>query len=186
MCEGRTAWDLRSRDFLSLSMQDDDLSWRYGLFLCCRISVSKSFQSLYNMYFYFPGTNMNIFEIILGWQTVTNVLRLGICPYELLYCNLYFQSPTVADTRGAQWRIQEGAPTPQGGANIWFCQYFPKTSWNWKNLDPQGGARPKFYYVDPPLGPLGPISFIFTPMSWVGAPSGKSWIRHWLILKKYS
>ena len=39
-----------------------------------------------------------------------------------------------------QWRIQdfpeEGAQTLQGGANIWFCQIFPKTAWNWKNLDP--------------------------------------------------
>ena len=54
-----------------------------------------------------------------------------------------------------QWRIQdfleEGAPTLQGGANIRFCQIFPKTAWNWKNSDPRGGARPKFYYVDPPL-----------------------------------
>ena len=43
-----------------------------------------------------------------------------------------------------QWRIQdfpkEGAPTPQGGANIWFCQNFPKTAWNWKNLDRGGRA----------------------------------------------
>ena len=42
-----------------------------------------------------------------------------------------------------QWRIQdfpeEGAPTPQGGANIRICRFFPKTAWNWKNLDPQGG-----------------------------------------------
>ena len=46
--------------------------------------------------------------------------------------------------RPLQWRIQdfpeEGAPTPQGGANIRFCQIFPKTAWNWKNLDP-GRAR---------------------------------------------
>ena len=43
-----------------------------------------------------------------------------------------------------QWRIQdfpeEGAPTPRGGANIRFCQIFPKTALNWKNLDPRGGA----------------------------------------------
>ena len=43
-----------------------------------------------------------------------------------------------------QWRIQNfpevGAPTLQGGANIRFCQIFPKTAWNWKNLDPRGGG----------------------------------------------
>ena len=58
-------------------------------------------------------------------------------------------------TAGMQWRIQdfpeEGAPTSRGGANIQFCQNFPKTAWNWKNLDPRGRAHLKFYYVDPPL-----------------------------------
>ena len=35
------------------------------------------------------------------------------------------------------------------GANPpgWFCQIFPKTAWNWRNLDPRRGARP----LDPPL-----------------------------------
>ena len=41
-----------------------------------------------------------------------------------------------------QWRIQDfpkvGAPTVQEGANIQFCQMFPKIAWNWKNLDPEG------------------------------------------------
>ena len=32
-----------------------------------------------------------------------------------------------------------GANSPGGGANIRFCQIFPKTAWNWKNLD-RGGA----------------------------------------------
>ena len=41
-------------------------------------------------------------------------------------------------------------PNEKGDANIWFCQNFPKTAWNWKNSDPDRG-RPKFYYVDPPL-----------------------------------
>ena len=45
-----------------------------------------------------------------------------------------------------QWRIQDysevGAPTLRGVANIQFCQNFPKTAWNWKNLDPQGYASP--------------------------------------------
>ena len=69
----------------------------------CFFAVEFQFRSNYNpsiCFFCFPGTNVNKLEINLGWQTVTNVLRLGICPYELLYCNLYFQSPKVADTRG--------------------------------------------------------------------------------------
>ena len=52
-----------------------------------------------------------------------------------------------------QWRIQdfpeEGAPTPQEGANIRFWQNFPKTAWNWKNLG--WGARPLHPPLDQPL-----------------------------------
>ena len=58
---------------------------------------------------------------------------------------------------GSRISPRRGRQLPGGGANIQFHQNFPKTAWNWKNLDPQeGGARPKFYYVDPPL-PLGKI-----------------------------
>ena len=72
----------------------------------------------------------------------------------ITFIYLIFFTPEV---NHIQWRIQdfpeEGAPTPRGGTNIRFCQIFPKTAWNWKNLDPGGGggARPKFYYVDLPL-----------------------------------
>ena len=51
-----------------------------------------------------------------------------------------------ADTDGQQWRIQDfpkgGAWTLQGGGgvNTQFCQILPKTAWNWKNLDAEGGA----------------------------------------------
>ena len=45
----------------------------------------------------------------------------------------------ISPRRGQQ--LPRGVPTYD----------FPKTAWNWKNLDPQGGARPNFYYVDPPL-----------------------------------
>ena len=51
-----------------------------------------------------------------------------------------FETPSVADPgfpRGG------GANSPGGGANIRFCQIFPKTAWNWKNLDPQGGRASK-------------------------------------------
>ena len=59
-----------------------------------------------------------------------------------------------------QWRIQdfseEGAPTPRGGG----CQHtilpkIPKNCMKLKEFRPPGGmgggARPKFYFVDPPL-----------------------------------
>ena len=36
-----------------------------------------------------------------------------------------------------------GGVNSPGGANIRYCQIFPKTAWNWMNLDHQaGGARP--------------------------------------------
>ena len=41
---------------------------------------------------------------------------------------------------------------PRGGANIRFWQIFPKTAWNWKNLDPQGVHVPRAP-LDPPLIP---------------------------------
>ena len=51
-----------------------------------------------------------------------------------------------------------GAKSP-GGADIRFCQIFPKTAWNWKNLDPQGGAS-----VAPPLDtPLPMVLEILQP-----------------------
>ena len=37
-----------------------------------------------------------------------------------------------------------------GGANLWFCQFLPKTAWKWRNFGPPGGgggARP----LRPPL-----------------------------------
>ena len=66
--------------------------------------------------------------------------------YVCILCTHFFQKiqSRFINSVPQQWRIQDfpevGAPTPQGGANIRFCQNFPKTAWNWKNLDPQGGA----------------------------------------------
>ena len=38
--------------------------------------------------------------------------------------------------------LQGGGANPPGGdANIGFCQFFPKATWNWKNLD--GGKHPR-------------------------------------------
>ena len=48
----------------------------------------------------------------------------------------------------------------RGEGDIRFCQIFPKTAWKWKfsqklheneRIWIGGQARPKFYYVDPPL-----------------------------------
>ena len=54
-----------------------------------------------------------------------------------------------------QWRIQdfleEGAPTLQGGRQHTILPKFPPNCMKLKEFGPPGGARPKFYYGDPPL-----------------------------------
>ena len=55
-----------------------------------------------------------------------------------------------------QWWIQdfpeEGAPTLQGGRQHTILPNFPKNCMKLKEFGPPGGgARPKCYYVDPPL-----------------------------------
>ena len=60
-------------------------------------------------------------------------------------------------TEALQWRIQdfpeEGAPTLGGGRQHTILPNFPKKCMKLKEFGPPGGggARPKFYYVDPPL-----------------------------------
>ena len=41
---------------------------------------------------------------------------------------------------GSRISPRRGRQLPRGGANIRFCQIFPKTAWNWKNLGPGGGV----------------------------------------------
>ena len=53
-----------------------------------------------------------------------------------------------------QWGIRDFSevwcqPSGGRGANIRFCQIFPKTAWNWKNLDPRRGV---------PCAPLRPTT----------------------------
>ena len=54
------------------------------------------------------------------------------------------------------------------GANVRFCQNFPKTAWNWKNLGPQGGRAS----LAPPLRsatvyvPRSVIEFFRNTQSW--------------------
>ena len=51
-----------------------------------------------------------------------------------------------------------GGLNPTGGTNIKCCKFFPKTAWNWKNLDPLGaGGRASL------VPPLDPPLIIFLP-----------------------
>ena len=55
-----------------------------------------------------------------------------------------------------QGRIQDfpevGVPTLQGGHQHMILPMFPKECMKLKEFGPGRSARPKFYYVDPPLG----------------------------------
>ena len=44
-----------------------------------------------------------------------------------------------------------GANSPEGGHQHRILPKFPKNCMKLKEFGPRGGARPKFYYVDPPL-----------------------------------
>ena len=78
--------------------------------------------------------------------------------YSTIYCQIYFDvwrtwKESISFTfiqniihfvRSHQWRIQHfpevGTPTLRGGSNIRFWENFPKTAWNWKNLDRRGAS----------------------------------------------
>ena len=64
-----------------------------------------------------------------------------------------FTAGTPTLTR-LQWRIQDfpktGAQAPQEGCQLMILPTSPKDCMKLKEFGP-GGARPKFYYVDPPL-----------------------------------
>ena len=51
---------------------------------------------------------------------------------------------------------KEEAPTLPGGANIWFCQIFQKTAWNWKDFGP---CRMRVGHRGAPLDP--PLIHLF-------------------------
>ena len=50
-------------------------------------------------------------------------------------------------------------PSGGGGANIQFCQIFPKNCMKLKEFG-WGGGRQKFHYVDPPMNVII-YSFVF-------------------------
>ena len=66
-----------------------------------------------------------------------------------------------------QWRIQdfpeEGAPTLQAGEPTYdFAKFSQKLHEIERIWTPRGGARPKFYYVDPPLDWFKNFNKVFT------------------------
>ena len=80
-----------------------------------------------------------------------------------------------------QWRIQDfpesGAPTPKVGAPTYYFDFFSKTikfSKNWTERRVRVPTIP----LDLPMNGLASLTFR------AGYPSGKSWIRHWIILSK--
>ena len=72
-------------------------------------------------------------------------------PWYLLDHVGIFPRPNWCLNSGGSMISQRGAPIPKGGANLLIGQNLPQTAWKWRKLDREGGARPKSYYVDPPL-----------------------------------
>ena len=74
-----------------------------------------------------------------------------------------------------------GTPTLQGRANIRFCQNFPKTVWNWKNLGPGGTRIPR-----PPRSATDYDSQVRTvadpvfPRGWAPTPDGGGALIYYL------
>ena len=77
----------------------------------------------------------SMFSIYLKMFAVWSGVK-AIREHRWLLCSLISTESSGGSRITPRW----GANFP-GGANIWFCQIFPKTAWNWKNLDP-GGPRP--------------------------------------------
>ena len=76
--------------------------------------------------------------------------RLVNPPYWQLTIHLLMR--VTISSGGSRISPRRGCQLPKGGANIRFCQNFPKTAWNRKNLDPQvGGRASPAPPLDPPL-----------------------------------
>ena len=77
---------------------------------------------------------------------LTSYLILAIfCKFPVIFTVFFFKPRKLGDiygiSGGSRISPKRGLQLPGGGgANIRFCQNFPKTAWNWKNLDPGGGA----------------------------------------------
>ena len=100
-----------------------------------------------------PNSRLDIVGFISN-KTIQPSFPLGIC-YNQIENNFLIWSQST--NKLLQWRIQDfpegavadrgfprgGAPTSEGGANLLFGQFFPKTAWKWRNFGPEGwGARP--------------------------------------------
>ena len=75
---------------------------------------------------------------------------LGCCQGFWIAGGVYGSDLSSTISGGSRFTRRGGANPPEGDINIRFCQIFPKTAWNWKNLDPRRGvgvslARPPLY-----------------------------------------
>ena len=100
-------------------------------------------------------------QLIIGFlanDSIFHLKELFTDYYSILECHQTFQdlllisssisllirNKKVKNKRCYQWQIQHfpegGAPTARVGApTYYFSQFFPKTAWNWRNLDQKEG-----------------------------------------------
>ena len=90
------------------------------------------FPTVYKMYVFHSWSVMleGVFHLKGNFLVVTFTSTLIPCILSLI-------------SGGSRISPRRGRQLSRGGANIRFCQIFPKTAWNWKNLDPQGGRASK-------------------------------------------
>ena len=73
--------------------------------------------------------------------------------YFILY--MFFFGNYTFISKHLQWQIQDflkvGVLTPKMDVKSYYlANFFPKTAWNWKNLDPEGAHIPGAP-LDPPM-----------------------------------
>ena len=75
-----------------------------------------------------------------------------VCMQKMSYSGLWSVSISVVISGGSRISSRRGRQLPRGGRQHTILPNFPKNCMKLKEFGPPGGgARPKFYYVDPPL-----------------------------------
>ena len=69
----------------------------------------------------------------IKWPIKISSSSIQIRPFDLKHISLSVTDPGFP--QGGAWTLQGG-----GGVNTQFCRILPKTAWNWKNLDAEGGG----------------------------------------------
>ena len=109
--------------------------------------------------------------LLLDWvQNSIVTLLVFLCTCLIITLSLSNDLHCLTDCCGFQWWIQDftevGAPTSREGANIWFCQNFPKNCIKFKEFGLPGG-RPSRLKSETYLLKEQSLWFIFSLQSFL-------------------